>query len=74
MMAAFPAKSSGQVMTLKDCMEYATSNSTKLRIQQATNDDNQVARRDAILAAFTPKAIPISPRLLSTTHIPFRQA
>ena len=54
MMAAFPAKSSGQVMTLKDCMEYATSNSTKLRIQQATNDDNQVARRDAILAAFTP--------------------
>ena len=53
-MAAFPAKSSGQVMTLKDCMEYATSNSTKLRIQQATNDDNQVARRDAILAAFTP--------------------
>ena len=54
LMAAFPAKSSGQVMTLKDCMEYATSNSTKLRIQQATNDDNQVARRDAILAAFTP--------------------
>ena len=43
-----------EVMTLRDCMEYATSNSTKIRIQQATNDDNQVARRDAILAAFAP--------------------
>ena len=43
-----------KVFTLKECMEYAISNSTKVRIQQATNGDNQVARRDAILAAFTP--------------------
>lgn len=42
------------LFTLRDCMEYAVSNSTDVRIQQATNGDNQVARRDAILAAFTP--------------------
>lgn len=42
------------VMTLKDCMAYAISNSTKIRIQQATNDDNQINRRDAILSTFTP--------------------
>lgn len=41
------------LFTLKDCMEYAVSNSTDVRIQQATNGDNQIARRDAILAAFT---------------------
>lgn len=42
------------VFTLRECMEYAISNSTKIRIQQATNGDNQIARRDAILSAFTP--------------------
>lgn len=53
---AFPAAGEElpEVMTLKECMEYAISNSTKIRIQQATNDDNQVDRRDAILATFTP--------------------
>ena len=44
----------GKVFTLKDCMEYALANSTDIRIQQADNDDRQTARRDAILAAFTP--------------------
>jgi len=42
------------VMTLKDCMEYAVSNSTKMRIQQADTRDAQVERRSAILEAFTP--------------------
>ena len=42
------------VMTLKDCMEYAISNSTKMRIQQADIRDAQVERRSAILEAFTP--------------------
>ena len=42
-------------MTLKDCMEYAISNSTKVRIQQAANDDASLARRDAIFDAFTPE-------------------
>ena len=42
------------VMTLKDCMEYAVSNSTKMRIQQADIRDAQVERRSAILEAFTP--------------------
>ncbi len=42
------------VMTLKECMEYAVSNSTKMRIQQADTRDAQVERRSAILEAFTP--------------------
>lgn len=42
-------------MTLKECMEYAISNSTKVRIQQAANDDARLARRDAIFDAFTPE-------------------
>ena len=43
-----------RVMTLKDCMEYAISNSTKVRIQQAEIGDAQIARRNAVLKAFTP--------------------
>ena len=42
-------------MTLKECMEYAISNSTKVRIQQAANNDARLARRDAIFDAFTPE-------------------
>ena len=45
-----------QMMTLRDCMEYAVSNSTQVRIQQSKNDDARLDRRDAILAAFTPSA------------------
>ncbi len=41
-------------MTLHDCMEYAISNATKVRIQQATVGDARIARRDAILAVFLP--------------------
>jgi outer membrane protein len=36
-------------------MEYAISNSTKVRIQQAATGDAQIARRDAALALFTPQ-------------------
>ena len=43
-----------QVMTLKGCMEYAVSNSTKMRIQRADLGDAQIERRSAILEAFTP--------------------
>lgn len=42
-------------MGLKDCMRYAVENSTRVRIQDADNDDARVARRDAVLAAFTPQ-------------------
>ena len=42
-------------MTLRDCMEYAISNSTKIRIQQAAIGDAQIDRRDAALALFTPR-------------------
>lgn len=48
------AQESSKPMTLKDCMEYAISNSTKMRIQQASSSDARIARRDAILQAFTP--------------------
>lgn len=41
-------------MTLHDCMEYAISNSTKIRIREAEIGDARIARRDAILAAVTP--------------------
>ena len=43
------------VLTLKDCMAYAISNSTKIRIQQAALGDAQIDRRDAALALFTPQ-------------------
>jgi len=43
-----------KVMSLKDCMQYAISNSTKIRIQRAAIGDAQIDRRNAILAAFTP--------------------
>ena len=47
---------SGQTtMTLKECMEYAISNSTKIRIQQAATGDTQIDRRDAALKLFTPQ-------------------
>ena len=42
-------------MTLRDCMIYAISNSTKMRIQQAAIGDARIARRDAALALFTPQ-------------------
>ncbi len=41
-------------MTLHDCMAYAVSNSTKMRIQEAASDDARLARRASILELFTP--------------------
>ena len=41
-------------MSLHDCMAYAVSNSTKMRIQQAATGDAQIDRRDAALKLFTP--------------------
>ena len=47
---------SGQTtMTLQDCMRYAISNSTKVRIPQAAIGDAQIDRRDAALKLFTPQ-------------------
>ena len=43
-----------QAMTLHDCMEYAISHSTKMRISQADRKDEQATRRQAIMAVFTP--------------------
>ena len=43
-----------RVMNLHDCMAYAISNSTKIRIQQAEIGDAQIARRNAVLKVFTP--------------------
>ena len=42
-------------MALRDCMQYAVSNSTKMRIQQAAVGDAQLDRRDAALQLFTPQ-------------------
>ena len=47
---------SGQTaMSLHDCMAYAISNSTKMRIQEAEMGDARIARRDAALKLFTPQ-------------------
>ena len=43
-----------KVMSLHDCMEYAISNSTKMRIRQAETGDARIARRDALLSVFLP--------------------
>ena len=42
-------------MTLHDCMEYAVSQSTKMRIQEAASDDARLERRTRILELFTPE-------------------
>lgn len=47
-------ESTQAVMTLHDCMEYAVSNSTKMRIQAADRQDEQWQRRQAIMHLFTP--------------------
>lgn len=41
-------------MNLHDCMEYAVSNSSKMKVSQAERSDEQAYRRQAILNAFTP--------------------
>lgn len=52
--ASAQAQEPVQVMTLKECMEYAVSNSTSMRISEADLRDAQLERRNAILQAFTP--------------------
>ncbi len=47
--------SSQSVMSLRECMQFAVSNATKIRIQKAAIGDAQLARRDAALALFTPQ-------------------
>ena len=53
--AAMAQEQAPSAMTLHDCMEYAVSNSTKMRIQQAAIGDAQIDRRDAALELFTPQ-------------------
>lgn len=44
-----------ELLTLKDCMRYAVENSSKVKLQELEVDDARVARRDAIMQAFTPQ-------------------
>lgn len=53
--SALSAAGQQKSMGLKECMEYAVSNSTKVRIQQAETGDARIERREAILSAFTPQ-------------------
>ena len=48
------AHSAAAPYSLRDCMEYAIAHSAKMEIQRANNDDARIARREAILRAFTP--------------------
>ena len=43
------------VMTLRECVRYALSHSAEVRVLQADLGDAQLARRNAILNAFTPE-------------------
>lgn len=52
---AASAMSAQNVMTLKDCMRYAVGNSLKVRLQELEVDDARIARRDAVMQAFTPQ-------------------
>ena len=47
-------KAESRHMTLNDCMKYAISKSTKIKIQRAASSDKRLEIRDAILSAFTP--------------------
>ena len=42
------------IMSLRDCMEYAIEHSVNVEIQRTHIDDARIARREAILKAFTP--------------------
>ena len=50
----YAAHSAATSLSLRDCMEYAIAHSAKMEIQRANNDDARIARREAILRAFTP--------------------
>ncbi|MCR5003167.1 MAG: TolC family protein [Bacteroidales bacterium] len=53
---AVSASASGpKVMNLNDCMKYAISSSTKMKIQQAESDDARIDRRIAALSLFSPQ-------------------
>ncbi|MCH5239897.1 MAG: TolC family protein [Muribaculaceae bacterium] len=43
-----------EFLTLHDCMQYAISKSTKIKIQKAEISDKRLEIRDAVLSAFTP--------------------
>ena len=53
-LALSPVKAESRPMTLRECMTYAISKSTKLKIQRADVSDKRLEIRDAILTAFTP--------------------
>ncbi len=43
-----------QEMGLRDCMEYAVTHSSEMRLSAADRSDERAAHRQALLAAFTP--------------------
>ncbi len=54
-LGALPLTANGQeVMSLKDCMEYAVANAAQVQVQRSKTEDARLDRRDAILTAFTP--------------------
>ena len=45
--AAARSQEQPEVWTLHDCMQYAVAHSPEMRLQQATNDDRRIDRREA---------------------------
>ncbi|MDO4461645.1 MAG: TolC family protein [Bacteroidia bacterium] len=52
--AAFATNEGNAQMSLHDCMSYAISHSTQMRIEAADRNDERWQRRQAILQSFTP--------------------
>ena len=53
-MSVSAKETTDSLMSLHDCMEYAVSNSTKMRIEAADRNDEQWQRRQAVMLVFTP--------------------
>ncbi len=51
---AWAQETSTNAMSLHECMEYAVSHSTKMRIEAANRNDEQWQRRQSIMQVFTP--------------------
>lgn len=55
LLLCFQTLGAGEPLSLKECMEWAVSNSTSVRIMHTKVGDAQLDRRDAILKTFAPE-------------------
>lgn len=53
-MLSLPMQSQ-ELMTLRECMQYALDNAAKVKLEQMNVDDARIQRRDAIMRVFAPE-------------------